>query len=727
MSRKRPGAALSAGILATTVAAGLLAAAPAQAVVGDEAADGQYTFTAKITVGDGARACSGALVAPQWIATAASCFAEAPEEGLDVPAGKPALPTVATVGRTDLTDPTGHVSEIVELVPRTDRDLVLARLARPATGIEPVTVGSTAPAAAETLTAAGFGRTKDVWVPDRLHTGTFAVDSVTAGSLALSGATADSALCKGDTGGPLLRDTGSGVELAAVNSRSWQGGCLGSDETRTGAVSSRTDDLAAWVEETTTAAGFTDFNCDGAEDIAIGDPEATVGGDVRAGVVRVVYGGGKGTAEISQDLATVPGGSEPGDWFGENLAVYDRNLDGCSDLVVGIPAENLGGEAEAGMVSVLHGDRDGLTEGEPAFHLEQGKGVGGISASASEAGDRMGHSLAAGHTVTGEPYLLIGVPGEDLGTVTDAGNSFYVHDDTNIAVHQDKPGVGGALEEGDRFGSAVSGTPQHLAIGAPGEGVGSNDDAGMIQVLRHQLNTADIPTPLGAVHQDIEGVPGSAEPGDEAGAALAMAPFRPAGSPSATDSLLVIGLPGEDLTGTTDAGGALIMHVTAAGEITFRQGINQDTVDVAGGTEAGDRFAETLTAVNTTPGTVSTAGTMLLSVGVPGEDTQGFADAGTVQTFSLLDAPGDSDFWIRAGNASGLPGPIGADQRVGAHLAATGTDLYIGMPHGPSPYGAVHALPWSNATGGTAGPVTTYEPGQDGLPAEGVGFGRAVR
>lgn len=49
------------------------------------------------------------------------------------------------------------------------------------------------------------------------------------------------------------------------------------------------------------------------------------------------------------------------------------------------------------------------------------------------------------------------------------------------------------------------------------------------------------------------------------------------------------------------------------------------------------------------------------------------------------------------------------------------------MPYGPSAYGAVHVLPWSNVTGGTVGAVTTYAPGTGSLPAVGVRFGAVVK
>ncbi|WP_050502939.1 trypsin-like serine protease [Streptomyces monomycini] len=235
-------------VTATVVAAGALTVAPAQAVVGDPAADKAFPFTAKLDIGDGERGCSGALVDAHWILTAASCFADDPAQAAEVPAGKPARKTTATLGRTDLTTPTGQVREIVELVPRADRDLVLARLDKPVTDITPVALGTSAPAAGEELRAVGYGRTKTAWVPDRLHSGAFGVDSVGDGRMSIAGKEG-AAVCKGDTGGPVVREQGGQYRLVAVSSLSWQGGCLGTDaaETRTGAVATRVDDVNAWA------------------------------------------------------------------------------------------------------------------------------------------------------------------------------------------------------------------------------------------------------------------------------------------------------------------------------------------------------------------------------------------------------------------------------------------------------------------------------------------------
>ncbi|MFI9269758.1 FG-GAP-like repeat-containing protein [Kitasatospora sp. NPDC052896] len=223
-------------------------AAPAGAVAGGAAAGGDQPFTVKLDIG-GKRSCTGALVEARWVATAASCFADDPQQGAKIGAGAPALRTTATVGRTDITRGDGHLVDVAELVPREDRDLVLARLAQPVFDVAPVALATTAPAKGDVLRAAGYGRTKDAWVPDVAHNAAFTVDTVGDGTLDVSPAAAGAAICKGDTGGPAYRERTGGFELAALNSRSWQGGCLGESETRTSAVETRVDDISQWIQQ----------------------------------------------------------------------------------------------------------------------------------------------------------------------------------------------------------------------------------------------------------------------------------------------------------------------------------------------------------------------------------------------------------------------------------------------------------------------------------------------
>lgn len=94
------------------------------------------SFTGKLNIGD-TRACTAALIDPRWVVTAKSCFADNPAENNTIPAGAPKDKTTLTLGRADLTSTGGHTTDIVELAPHADRDLVLARLAAPATGVPP--------------------------------------------------------------------------------------------------------------------------------------------------------------------------------------------------------------------------------------------------------------------------------------------------------------------------------------------------------------------------------------------------------------------------------------------------------------------------------------------------------------------------------------------------------------------------------------------------------------
>ncbi|MFI8085383.1 trypsin-like serine protease [Kitasatospora sp. NPDC086009] len=188
----------------------------------------------------GGRACTATLVDRYWALTSASCFTDTPAS---LGAGAPATKGAVSIG--------GKTVDIAELVPRTDRDLVMARLAAPVDDITPAKLATTPPVAGEDLRVPGFGRTATQWRPSASHTVTHTVGAVTATGVDTTPAAGSSAICQGDTGAPLLRNANGITQIAAIAARSWQGGCLGTlaTETRTGASSTRTDDLSAWVAD----------------------------------------------------------------------------------------------------------------------------------------------------------------------------------------------------------------------------------------------------------------------------------------------------------------------------------------------------------------------------------------------------------------------------------------------------------------------------------------------
>ncbi|MFE2413236.1 trypsin-like serine protease [Kitasatospora sp. NPDC059408] len=100
MSHRTSSRSRRAGVLVVAAAAGALSAfasAPAGAVVGDPAADGAYAYAAKPAIGDNVRTCTGALVDPYLVVTAASCFSDDPAQPQALKAGTPKWKTTATI------------------------------------------------------------------------------------------------------------------------------------------------------------------------------------------------------------------------------------------------------------------------------------------------------------------------------------------------------------------------------------------------------------------------------------------------------------------------------------------------------------------------------------------------------------------------------------------------------------------------------------------------------
>ncbi|MEG3629772.1 integrin alpha [Streptomyces poriticola] len=458
-----------------------------------------------------------------------------------------------------------------------------------------------------------------------------------------------------------------------------------------------------------------DYNGDGVRDTAIADPEASVGGKADAGSVTVVYGGGAGSVQVHQDQAWVSGAAEAGDRFGHALAQADLDGDGCSDLIVGAPYEDPGEVRDAGAVYIVYGSPEGLGGGAAPTNYNQAQSrVSG----AAEAGDLFGYAVAAGHTSSGAPYLAMGVPGEDLGTVRDAGGFFYLRGSVIMWVDQDSPSVPGAVEPDDRFGASLAGTSGHLAVGGPGEAIGSEAFAGMAGVFSHTVDGAGRPTPLAGLDQLSPKV-GAAELGDRFGTSLAMTPMPDTSGTYKGGSYLVVGSSGEDLGTTADAGSASVYRVTASGGVSpLVAGLHQNAAGTHGSAQPGDFFGQELAA------TVQ-GGTLRVAAGVPGEEsTNEHLDKGGVQIFDVAADGTLTDEWLDAG--WGIPGVPQQQMFVGTSLAATPDALLVGVAYGPGEVpGAVYGYGWAAESGGA--PSVTHVPGEGGLPAGGKAFGAEVR
>ena len=89
----------------------------------------------------------------------------------------------------------------------------------------------------------------------------------------------------------------------------------------------------------------------------------------------------------------------------------------------------------------------------------------------------------------GLPFLLIGAPGEDIGTAIDAGKVHYLRGTTDIAFDESQVGAGG-LENDDRFGYALASTGYQFAIAQPGEAIGSALFSGSVCLYTHTITSA---------------------------------------------------------------------------------------------------------------------------------------------------------------------------------------------------------------------------------------------
>ena len=213
--------------------------------VGGNTADKAYGYVVRVIVG-GSRGCTGVLLTRQLVATSLECF----RVGSAPPvAGPPPAPSTANP-RSDVGFSATPVA-IDYIIPRDDRNLVLAHLSGAGIIASPgsVSVAATAPASGETLQVLGFGRTSQDWVPDVPHAAQFVVQDVSAtGAGVIPGGSGS--ICKGDAGGPVLRQDGTGAAtLAGMVDTSWQGGCLAETGTRRDATITRADDLGAWFKQ----------------------------------------------------------------------------------------------------------------------------------------------------------------------------------------------------------------------------------------------------------------------------------------------------------------------------------------------------------------------------------------------------------------------------------------------------------------------------------------------
>ncbi len=365
---------------------------------------------------------------------------------------------------------------------------------------------------------------------------------------------------------------------------------------------------------------------------------------------------------VSPAGAAVPDAPAARPFAGPRL-LADFNNDGAGDLAVGVPWESVGSVGRAGAVNVLYG------------------------------------SVAGG--------------------LTGAGSQLF---------SQDSPGVGSTAEEGDAFGRALASGDFNadgftdLAVGAPGETVGSVFAAGAVNVL---FGSAGGLTAVGSqlFTEANVGVGRTARTVEAFGGALAAADFDADGAAD-----LATGVTAAVVSGVRQAGAVVIQYGSAGGlGDTGSQFFHQNTPGVGSSVEDSDHFGEALAV-----GDFNNSGTEDLAVGVPFEDVGSVLNAGAVNVLYGRPASG------LTGTSSQLftqdtPGVGSTAERFdwfGWRLAGGDfdadaiDDLAVGAPSGEGvcaiqPAGAVNVLYGStNRLSGTGSQLFTQNSPGVGSTAE---------
>jgi hypothetical protein len=230
-----------------------------------------------------------------------------------------------------------------------------------------------------------------------------------------------------------------------------------------------------------------DFDDDGVFDLAVGAPGEDIGATGNAGAVTVLFGSPAGLTTSGSQTLFQGGGAggtvETGDAFGSALASGILGGDGIADLVVGAPGEDVGATGNAGAVNLLAGSPGGLTPGAVATQGNpEPSDLFGLAVATGDFDDTAGDDVAGG------------APGETVNGRQAAGAvSVFNGPPGGLAnerlLFQGTAGIPGSPESFDEFGAAVAPTDSNgigqwdLAVGAPGEDLGADVAAGVVNLL----------------------------------------------------------------------------------------------------------------------------------------------------------------------------------------------------------------------------------------------------
>jgi hypothetical protein len=357
-----------------------------------------------------------------------------------------------------------------------------------------------------------------------------------------------------------------------------------------------------------------DFNHDGYADLAVGAPQATVGGKARAGYVTVMYGSAHGLsasrrAVISRATRGIPGSPSSAEEFGSGVSKGDLNGDGYADLVIS-------GHGSKDSV-IVWGGKDGLSGGTRIpgygnlaqtgdFNRDGRPDVALFRTGYMSAEDPLTDAVVwngpvsrAGKPASVTPFHVFTNGSADVWQAAAGDVNEDSYSDLALIEYVGEGTFKTELLLGGRSGLTASATSLPYMTSGSSLAMGDvNGDGYEDLLLGNTESGAKLITAYGSpdgllpesgwttITQNTPGVPGTSRTGDAFGSSLSV------GDVTGDDiDDVAVGIPGKTVNGRTNAGQVVLLHGGTSGlSGTDAQAFNQNTGGVPGIAEKNDRF-----------------------------------------------------------------------------------------------------------------------------------------